>query len=445
MRKRVAAFMAVVLLAAMGTQIVTGDGTEQLGTPGIGIADGTDVIAAGTGTLNVPSDINLTVPAGASVEQVLLYWEGQHIDAGDDTISVDGNSVTGTLIGGPTAFFEVSTPSGRRDVHSSTYRADITGLGLVGTGANTLTIDDMAFDFANSGAGVLVIVDNGTANSIELRDGSDLAFINFDPPLDTTVPQTFNFAAAASDRAATLDMFFSSVAGDASGSGNERPSSIEVESGGVITTFSNILDSNDGQEWDTLELLINVPAGATSLTVQAFSRDDLNTREKPASFAWNAAALTLPLEEQEEGGEGCTPGFWRQEHHYDSWTTYSPNDLFDDVFGVDAPGNLTLGEAVELGGGGAYALMRHAVAALLNAESPDVAYNYTSSEVIQRVQDAFASDDFENHKDALEEANENGCDLGGPNGGGAGKNKLRSQGDESKKDNNRGRGRGRGR
>ncbi len=67
MRKRLAAFLAVVMLAALGTQIVSSDGTEQLGTPSIAIADGTDVIAAGTGMLSQPGTIDLTVPAGASV------------------------------------------------------------------------------------------------------------------------------------------------------------------------------------------------------------------------------------------------------------------------------------------------------------------------------------------------------------------------------------------
>ena len=41
------------------------------------------------------------------------------------------------------------------------------------------------------------------------------------------------------------------------------------------------------------------------------------------------------------------------------------------------------------------ALARHAVAALLNAASPDVDFDFTTAEVIDLVQDAFASGDFE--------------------------------------------------
>lgn len=217
----------------------------------------------------------------------MLYWEGQFQRTDDDTISINGNSVTGTLIGGPTTFFS--------RINSETFRADITALGLVGPGLNSLSVSDMAFDFANNGAGVMVILDDGSAQTIELRDGNDLVFFDFKAPLDTTVAQTFNFAATPGDRTATLDMFFSSVTGSASGSGVLRPSSIEVESGGVTTVYSNLLDSGDGGEWDTVEITANVPAGATSLTVQALSRDDFASGDLPASFAWNAAALALPV------------------------------------------------------------------------------------------------------------------------------------------------------
>ena len=108
------------------------------------------------------------------------------------------------------------------------------------------------------------------------------------------------------------------------------------------------------------------------------------------------------------GTEGCTPGYWRQKHHYDSWVTYSPSDEFADVFGVDY--DATLGEAVKAKGGGANALARHAVAALLNATA-DVDYAYSAAEVIALVQDAFATGDYEATKDVLADENERGCPL----------------------------------
>lgn len=108
--------------------------------------------------------------------------------------------------------------------------------------------------------------------------------------------------------------------------------------------------------------------------------------------------------------QGCTPGYWRQKHHYFAWTHYSPGDSFDDVFGVTYGG--TLGEAVKSKKGGEDALARHAVAALLNAASSGVDYPYTTSEIIAMVQAAYASGDIEGTKDMFEAANEAGCPLG---------------------------------
>ena len=191
------------------------------------------------------------------------------------------------------------------------------------------------------------------------------------------------------------------------------------------------------------------------------------------------------------GGEGCTPGFWRQPQHYEFWTGFDPDDTWGSVFGDDAdisamvamnngrgngpPANAgnnqgqgnnngqgnnqgqgnnngqgsnngagasgngggnaggggngnpggneprssggeltdetTLGEAVQLQGGGLNALARHAVAALLNAASPDVDYDLTIDEIIDLVNDAIASGEYEDAKNILEAYNEQGCDV----------------------------------
>jgi hypothetical protein len=110
------------------------------------------------------------------------------------------------------------------------------------------------------------------------------------------------------------------------------------------------------------------------------------------------------------GGEGCTPGFWK--NHLDAWIGYSPGADFDATFGVDLfDPNITLEDAVNRRGGGVNALARHAVAALLNAAHPDVDSAFTTAEVIDIVQDAEASGDFEAAKDMLAAENERGCPL----------------------------------
>jgi hypothetical protein len=135
----------------------------------------------------------------------------------------------------------------------------------------------------------------------------------------------------------------------------------------------------------------------------------------PGPWGW---AITLTSNQTDSGNnfgnqpmvaEGCTPGFWRQSQHFQYWTGYSPGDSYDSVFGVSATGSPTLLEAVWMGGGGENALLRHSVAALLNASSPDVNYAYTEAEVIAIVQDAYATGNFDAAASLLAAANEAGC------------------------------------
>ena len=113
-----------------------------------------------------------------------------------------------------------------------------------------------------------------------------------------------------------------------------------------------------------------------------------------------------------DGGEGCTPGFWKQDQHFDSWVGYARSASFETVFGVTVPGSPTLLDALNAGGGGVNALMRHAVAALLNASNPDVDSDFTVAEVIALVQAALApGGDIEGTKNLLAAANEQGCPL----------------------------------
>ena len=148
---------------------VGADGTETLGPPSVAIAEGSGVVVSGVGLeLSQPGTINIDVPVGATVEQVLLYWEGQSTTdiGGDETVDVNGTSVTGTLIGGPTLFFP--------NAYGSTYRADITALGAVVAGPNAVAVGGLTFDRVNNGAGLVVIYDDGTTADIGIVDGNDL-------------------------------------------------------------------------------------------------------------------------------------------------------------------------------------------------------------------------------------------------------------------------------
>ncbi|MDQ3957946.1 MAG: Ig-like domain repeat protein, partial [Actinomycetota bacterium] len=102
-----------------------------------------------------------------------------------------------------------------------------------------------------------------------------------------------------------------------------------------------------------------------------------------------------PLNVQQLGAQGCTPGYWKQDQHFDSWTGVTPSSSFEAIFGRPTafPGNPSMLTVLRFDGAGLQALGRHAAAALLNANSPGVDYPFLSSEVIQMFQAAFDSGD----------------------------------------------------
>jgi hypothetical protein len=114
------------------------------------------------------------------------------------------------------------------------------------------------------------------------------------------------------------------------------------------------------------------------------------------------------------GFEGCTPGYWKQDQHFDSWVGYSPTDSFNTVFGVSGPfaNSLTLLDALNAGGGGVNALGRHAVAALLSSAS-GIGYGMTPAQVIAKTQAAIngSATVIEGTKNEFAALNEKGCPL----------------------------------
>ena len=107
---------------------------------------------------------------------------------------------------------------------------------------------------------------------------------------------------------------------------------------------------------------------------------------------------------------GCTPGFWKQPQHLDSWVGYAPGASFEATFGVDLESDMTLLQALGANGGGVNALARHAVAALLNSGA--LSFGMTADEVRDAVVAALADGgDIEGTKDAFAALNEAGCPL----------------------------------
>ena len=313
------AVVGLLLLAIMSVR-VGADGSEALGPPSITIAQGSGIVMAGTGMVSQPGTINIIVPSGATVKQVLLYWEGlddtlDAIDQDDETIRIKKSSsattteVTGTKIGSTVC----CTAPGIAEAEIA-YRKDITSLNLVSPGSNTLEVSGMSFK-ENNGAGIVVIFEEGSnVSDIQIRDGADFAFApppqpnpDFPPPLDTTTKQAFNFIATDFDRMANLALFVASISGAHSGE-QLRPNVIEVTvsngSSSILTKFVNELDGKDGAEWDTFRASIPIPAGYNKLEVQVLSRNDTPhlTGNHPASLTWVTAAFSL---QTPPGALGC--------------------------------------------------------------------------------------------------------------------------------------------
>jgi hypothetical protein len=323
---------AVALVCSSGA---LADGSETLAPPPISLAAGTGIATGGTGTIFFqPGTINVNFTG--TPKQALLYWAGHSTGFnGDNTVSVSINggptmpvTATGGLglfpgaIGGPTRFFDFPGVG----TYYSSYRADITALGGLHTGSNTITVSGLDFptcgcygnppgtESGNDGAGVLVVYDNGsTPSTIAVRDGLDLAFQNFSSPLDTTVPQTFTYASAAADRGATLVNMVASV--ESTDPDTARPNVLRVSfDGGPATDYADEFTSVDGAQWDSIARSITIPAGSASMTVQVLSLNEDGTADLPASLGWVTSALSvtnLPPPPPPPGAKPLTPGYWK--------------------------------------------------------------------------------------------------------------------------------------
>jgi hypothetical protein len=140
---------------------------------------------------------------------------------------------------------------------------------------------------------------------------------------------------------------------------------------------------------------VKIPNVASFLTNnQNGEADDAGSA---TSYVWVKKTCDTP-----RGDQGCTPGYWKQPHHLDSWVGYDPGQTVESVFdlpgSLGALGGMTLLDALDVSGGGGNTIMgasrtllRAAVAALLNASSPGVDYPMATAQIISDVNEALAS------------------------------------------------------
>ncbi len=399
------------------------DGSQMLGVPlGIGAPTGTRMIVAGQGVRDgQPQNLNIVIPAGATIRQVVAYWAVVDWDlaklAATDSITLAGQAVNGQRIGDPALLFNTG--------YNAAYRADVTALNLLAVGNNAIAVAGVDFVWPG-GAGLVAFVDDGgPAVEFEVFDGNDVLSRAITPERLESSVVTYNFEPADADRVGDLAMFFSSFF-------LNTPTVITLAvDGNVQEVLVDEIGSDDGNAWDTVQKDVFIPAGATTLSVQ-LSLEDSGVGRYAGSYTWGKMAwiysgFSLEVVEA-QADEGCTPGFWKT--HPASWNGYGDNDYtdtfrtcdqFNATFGVTSKksclsNGVSLLEALGLNGGGSAALARHAAAALLNADT-DINFPYTIDEVIALYRDGVGADagpeTVGSAKEKLAAANELGCPLGG--------------------------------
>lgn len=163
------------------------------------------------------------------------------------------------------------------------------------------------------------------------------------------------------------------------------------------------------------------PAGFVQSPTDVGSDDTVDSDGSPFTyFAPDDVHVALRIDfgyhvDQSTGGdEGCTPGYWKQSQHFDSWPApYTTGTLFGSVFEDAFPGLTLLNVVANPGGAKLNQLGVHAVAALLSAGSSGVDYALTTAEVIQMFNDTFPGTDadYVALKDIFAAFNELGCPL----------------------------------
>jgi len=123
-----------IALFGLGGGNVNADGNETLGFPkNFVVQPGSNVVTAGTGLFETgKGDIKVNLPQGAAVKQVILHWSQRGGTTIADSLLVNNKTVTGTIIGS-------GKPAGLNPPGYS-FRADITDLGVVYPGTNTLKL-----------------------------------------------------------------------------------------------------------------------------------------------------------------------------------------------------------------------------------------------------------------------------------------------------------------
>jgi uncharacterized repeat protein (TIGR01451 family) len=384
------------------------------------------VVCSGTFSLTVPNDPALCGTAITDRVQIALRY-----DQFTPPLTAGAFATHTTLIACPADISVVKTADTLSKVGDPVnYTITVTNNGA-GVATRTSVNDSLLGDISASFAATLAPGASSTATfSRTVLAGDSDPLVNTVTAIYSSGASSDTATASASTNlfqpAVTLDKSADVASGVEGSTVNYTIVASNTGSADSPNCVGNVVDAVLG-----INQAVSIAPGAsvtiTAAHVLAATPDPLvNTATltcSPAGFPNVLTAsdsVTVDVLPPPPGGEGCTPGFWKQDQHFDSWVGFAPSDSFEDVFGVDVTlrsggqgtiSDPTLLDALNATGGGINALARHAVAALLNASSPDVDSDFTTAQVIALVQAAVASGDFETAHQLLAASNEEGCPL----------------------------------
>jgi hypothetical protein len=159
-------------------------------------------------------------------------------------------------------------------------------------------------------------------------------------------------------------------------------------------------------------------AGDTTSSSTTSSSSSSSSSSTTSSSTSTTTSTTTTTTTTTTGTEGCTPGYWKQPQHFDSWPVDTTTTLADAGFvGTGHDASTTLLQALSFQGGPTIQdakdiLLRIAAAAYLNSLSVD--YPLSSADVVSMVNAALATNDRETILDlaeTLDAENNLGCPL----------------------------------
>ena len=248
------------------------------------------------------------------------------------------------------------------------------------------------------------LANSGSLSHHDLWWGTKVLDTGAGPQPRATATDTLAIPTATEARDVTVKFAISDLANDG------RTAEVTASAGGVSVTevYSN---ASAGYEQELLIAsitLVDVPGAASSVDV-TFTSPDGDASQNPSlsggdSFFASGVAVTADQPPPPPpGGEGCTPGFWKNRGlRIGAWSAqYPPETLVGDVWDIPAEldssiATSTLLEALSWSSGdtlseAAQMLIHQATAALQNALSPDVAYDLTAQQIIDGGNAALAS------------------------------------------------------